>query len=157
MEVYDKNKRWRDTGVTWQQVKESTEAQGVPLTKAKAKKLLRQLLSEEQWVNDLYNVAVSKKTQGGILMTVMAITRHDKGPVHNWRHFQLIKNDIIGEDAEAIEIYPSESRLVDTANTYWLYGFPKGRLLPFGMHDLRNVSGPEVAAITGAVQEPFDD
>ena len=39
---------------------------------------------------------------------------------------------MVGEDREAIEIYPNEDRLVDTANQYHLFVFPKNYNLPFG-------------------------
>ena len=41
-------------------------------------------------------------------------------------------NELVGEDREAIEIYPNEDRLVDTANQYHLFVFPKDYKLPFG-------------------------
>jgi hypothetical protein len=37
-------------------------------------------------------------------------------PIHNWRHLQQIKNDICGEESEALELYPAMSRIVDTVN-----------------------------------------
>jgi len=38
------------------------------------------------------------------------------------------------KDYEAVEIYPNEKRLVDTANQYHLFVFPKDYLIPFGWH-----------------------
>ena len=37
-----------------------------------------------------------------------------------------------GEDREAIEIFPSEKRLVDTANQYHLWVLPEGENMCFG-------------------------
>ena len=56
----------------------------------------------------------------------------DKTAIHDWRHFQEIKNELVSPDCEAIEIYPNEDRLVDTANQYHLFVFPKNYNLPFG-------------------------
>ena len=38
---------------------------------------------------------------------------------------QKIKNAICGKEWEGIEIYPAESRLVDTANQYHMFCFPE--------------------------------
>jgi len=44
------------------------------------------------------------------------IRRHDWGPVFDWRDIQAIKNRIAGPEAEAIELFPAESRVVDNQN-----------------------------------------
>lgn len=62
----------------------------------------------------------------------LSIKRNDKETIHDWRDLQEIKNQICGEDSEAIEIYPAESRLMDTANQYHLWVFPKGVRIPVG-------------------------
>ena len=92
-------------------------------------------------VNDTYQVNVlrgencdhlilSDQLKG--LCDYLTIKRADKKAIHDWRHFQIIKNELCGEDREAIEIYPAESRLVDTANQYHLWVIPKGDAMPFG-------------------------
>ena len=67
-------------------------------------------------------------------MTYLSIKRLDKKSIHDWRHMQQIKNELVGTDYEAVEIYPNEKRLVDTANQYHLFVFPKNYLIPFGWH-----------------------
>ena len=151
MEMYDTD---RMPQISWQQVMQLCEAKNIKVTKAQAKKIARTPISQEQWRNDLYNVAVNREMndQFGAVITELAITRHDKAPAHDWRHFQYIKNDVCGENVEAMEIYPNENRLMDTANTYWLYAFPADYVMPFGFHTPRNVSDENVARIVGAVQ-----
>jgi hypothetical protein len=48
--------------------------------------------------------------------------------------FQEVKNQVMGENCEAVEIYPAEERLRNMAHAYHLFGFadPDFRL-PFGM------------------------
>lgn len=53
----------------------------------------------------------------------VSIKRVDKAPVHDWRHFQEIKNMLVGPSFEAVELYPAEDRVVDTANQYHLWAF----------------------------------
>lgn len=53
---------------------------------------------------------------------------------HDWRDFQRIKNELVGPEAEAVELYPAETRLVDTSNQFHLWCFPQFRL-PFGFDE----------------------
>ena len=83
----------------------------------------------------------------------LSFKRIDRKPVKDWRHVQNIKNDILGPECEAVEIYPAESRLTDTANQYHLWGFtdPEFRF-PWGFTS-RQVFD-DVGGIPGAVQRP---
>lgn len=89
----------------------------------------------------------------------LSIKRHDRRPVHDWRHLQRIKNEILGPEVEAVELYPAEARKVDGANQYHLWAFP-GYRFPFGQQ-FREVCTPEEnaadpdPAVRGAVQRPF--
>lgn len=55
----------------------------------------------------------------------LSIKRIDKAAIHDWRDLQRIKNDICGPEAEALELYPAETRLVDTSNQYHLWVIPE--------------------------------
>lgn len=149
--------------LTWQMIYDRVVKIDPTYTKAKAKKYLRQTFNQEVWVNDLYRATVNRKKnkEFGAEMAEIAITRKDKEAIHDWRHFQQIKNDLVGEDCEAIEIYPNEKRLMDTANTYWLYAFPKDYIIPFGFDTKLefppNVIGAEEALNMGAIQREFGE
>ena len=65
-------------------------------------------------------------------MLHLTIRNQDGSNRRDWREFQRIKNELVGPEAEAVELYPAESRLVDTANHYHLWVFPEYRF-PFGM------------------------
>ena len=63
----------------------------------------------------------------------LSIRRLDGLPCKEWAHFQRIKNELVGPQYEAIELYPAESRLVDASHEYHLwvhadpnYQFPVG-------------------------------
>lgn len=70
----------------------------------------------------------------GFAFLHLNIRRRDgKVILRDWRHFQRIKNDIVGAECEAIEMYPAESRLVDESNKYHLYAWTNPRFrIPFG-------------------------
>lgn len=78
------------------------------------------------WVNNRYQVLmreIGRETaeDGVVVMYSLSIKRRDKAPIREWREFQRIKNELVGEEAEAVELFPAESRLMDTANQYWLW------------------------------------
>jgi hypothetical protein len=114
------------------------------------------------WKNDLYTV-IEKEWQPMVIngksvpIVWLSIRRNDRAPARDWRHFQRIKNQIVGEECEAIELYPAESRLTDSANQYHLWALrdPEERF-PFGFFDGRVVFGPDGARAVGAQQRPFD-
>jgi len=80
-------------------------------------------------------------------LTIRAV---DGSARHDWRDFQRIKNELVGEEAEGVELYPSESRVVDTANHYHLWVFREHRF-PFGMEARELSDGAD-----GVSQRPRD-
>jgi hypothetical protein len=107
----------------------------------------------EMWRNDRYTASVERGDSGAV--TVLSIHRNDRKPDMPWRHLQAIKNDIAGPEVEALELFPAESRLVDTANQRWLWCLPPGRSAGFGFTGGRHVSGPDEAVGFGARQAAF--
>jgi len=152
------------TRLTWRDL----EKQGVPKTKAKA--VLRDLSKDELWANDLYVAHVRRRTGPGWFdkskevfnafgadigeVAWISVKRHDKQPIFDWRHMQLLKNDIVGPEAEAMQLFPAESRLVDTANQYHLFAVLEGVTLPFGFAH-RAVSDSKLAEAVHAKQRDF--
>ncbi len=130
---------------------------------AKAKgidKLAAAFPDDELWKNDEYTVTVNRKQPTGwlgedgkpILLTWLSIRKNDRSAIHDWRELQWMKNQLVGTENEGMEIYPAESRLVDSANSYHLWVFEDSKIrLPFGFTD-RNVTNKSMG---GAVQRPF--
>ena len=96
------------------------------------------------YLNDIYEVWVYRKKMADFLVhnelykgkcTYISIKRKDKKAIHDWRHFQEIKNELVGREVEAIEIYPAESRLHDNVNQYHLFCLPLGTSFKFGWQD----------------------
>jgi hypothetical protein len=50
----------------------------------------------------------------------LSIRRNDREPIMDWRDLQAIKNQLVGCECEAVQLFPAESRLVDSANQYHL-------------------------------------
>lgn len=51
-----------------------------------------------------------------------------------WRDMQRIKRELVGPDAEAVQVYPRERDIVDSADVYHLFVLPYDHALPFGLH-----------------------
>jgi hypothetical protein len=94
----------------------------------------------EYWINDLYQVALRRIPEVPGVRSALVhlnIRRRDGKPIfRDWRHFQRIKNELVGDECEGVEIYPAESRLNDTSNKYhlWVFADPNYRI-PFGLLD----------------------
>lgn len=89
-------------------------------TEAEARAMFQRIIEQETlWVNDSYQVSVRDLGEGG---WHLSIKRIDQEPVHDWRDLQRIKNEILGPECEAVELYPAEDRKVDAANQYHLWG-----------------------------------
>lgn len=105
----------------------------------------------EAWTNSRYQVFIRRdETENGELVH-LSIKRNDKLPIHDWRDLQRIKNEILGPEEEAMELYPSESRLLDGANQYHLWCFT-GKRAPFGYEERLVAEG----CTGGAIQRPFE-
>lgn len=83
-----------------------------------------------------YQVFIDKKPPHGFGFRVkvwhLSIKRNDKEPVMDWRDLQAIKTAVCGPEAEAMQLFPAESRVVDTANQYHLFAImsDNGREFP---------------------------
>jgi hypothetical protein len=114
----------------------------------------------EFWANERYLVhlyrgsLVPQDTEEWPPMVWLSIRNQANTPIKDWRDLQRIKNELVGEDHEAVELYPAESRLVDTANQYhlWCLASPKARF-PFGYLE-REVTDRQTAH---SKQRAFDE
>ena len=124
------------------------------ITEDEIEKEIQRELNGKIFVNSLYQVAVYNNSPDIIWLS---IKRRDKSPAKDWRHFQRIKNELVGAEHEAMEIYPAESRLVDTANQYhlWVFKDPSFRI-PIGFNRGRKIMDSGQAERTGAKQRDPD-
>lgn len=91
-------------------------------------------IPEAVYVNSRYVVQVyDASDQLGIPMKHLSIKNNDNNHMaHDWRDLQRIKNEICGEEKEAIELYPAMSRMVDTSNQYHLWVFMEDNPIKIG-------------------------
>lgn len=96
---------------------------------------------DEVWLSDRYQVIVrfvdaeDPDAVGRHGLVHLSVHAMDRSPVRSWRHMQQIKNEVMGAERVAVEIFPPESELVDTSNEYHLWVMPAKTQLPFGFKD----------------------
>ena len=118
----------------------------------------RKMLMDEHYksrffVNDLYQISVMPWGNEGMLS--INIRRRDGAcDIRDWRHFQQIKNETVGAEREAFELYPAESRKVDLANKWHLWVMPEGFKFPIGWKE-RDVQYEENRHVPGMRQRPL--
>ena len=105
----------------------------------------------EIWENSRY-VIVRRDVGGGGegKLIWLSIKNADNSARHDWREMQRIKNELVGTDVEAVELYPAERRLVDGSNQFHLWAVV-GFRFPFGFEE-RLVSEDT----PGVTQRPFE-
>ena len=90
---------------------------------------VQQSLSWDFYRNEVYLVMIER----GEPLIHVCIRRHDGQECKNWKDHQQIKSELIGPECEAVELFPAESRLIDTTNEYHLWVNPNpGYRFPFG-------------------------
>jgi hypothetical protein len=119
------------------------------ITMKAARVQYRLLKRDEVWVNDTYQVNIDRLTYPEFIH--VSIKRLDKGHAKDWRDFQQIKNELIGPEFEAVELYPAESRLIDTVNQFHLWVLKGERPIEVGWFAGRTV---EDEAKGNTVQRP---
>jgi hypothetical protein len=92
----------------------------------------------EMWQNKTHTVLVGlrnkdangRPTRDGWIH--LSIRRNDRKAECDWRIFQRIKNDIAGDEREAVQLFPAMRRVLDTANQYHLWVAPKQFVIGIG-------------------------
>jgi hypothetical protein len=101
-----------------------------PVQAAEARRQAREV---ETWSNSRYRVRVYRKDGAVRGLQVQVGAPGVEAP--GWSELQRVKNEIAGPEAEAYEIFPAESRLVDGGPAYWLFVAPPGEKVPGGLYE----------------------
>ena len=118
-------------------------------------------LKAETYVNNIYQVTVKRGSAVDFLIrpeflkgkcTWLSIKRRDKRPVNHWQDMQTMKNRLVGTECDAFQIFPAESRMVNTSNQYHLIVLPEGYQFPFGWFEGRTVITENIEDCAGANQ-----
>lgn len=83
------------------------------------------------WKNNLFVVQLDRKATACGEARQLMIRRNDEGTQVSWAEKQRIKNELLGLEAVAIEVFPAASEMHDVANIYHLWCLPEGFSLPF--------------------------
>ncbi|MFA6971785.1 MAG: hypothetical protein WC208_10340 [Gallionella sp.] len=135
-----------------------TKPDGTETTVAEFSKVAYDGANIKVYINSKYQVVrrdFPSKLKGEPNLVWLSIKRRDKETIHDWRDMQEIKNELVGKECEGVELYPADSRMVDSANQYHLWCIDdKTFRFPFGFNE-RFIGGEDEASKVGAKQRPF--
>ena len=76
------------------------------------------------------HVTITRRSPG---IPAVTYTNDGSGDL-TWAEKQQIKDELFGKNRVAVEVFPTEDRLVNAADVYHLWVFEKNFRLPFGIH-----------------------
>ena len=118
----------------YKKTKKTAKENGIkPPTMGSLERMLKEDNEMPIYSNGIYEVHVHDENKDNKFEKPvhLSIKNYERTTDVPWQHKQWIKNDIMGEEFEAVELFPAESRVVNTANQYHLWCFPKG-IMMFG-------------------------
>ena len=124
-------------------IKTASESAGKKFTgkqlRRMAKLAYKASLKEKIYANDIYQVNVDDFSHEHFIH--LSIKRNDRERIGQgrWQHFQWIKNQLCGKESEGVELYPAESRTVNTANQYHIWVLKNKQTFPVGWYGVRAV------------------
>ena len=86
---------------------------------------------EECYLNNRYSVQISDNQTSWGPVIHLWIRRHDDKMPRSWMDLQRIKNELVGEDRVAVEVFPEQTQFVNDANMAHLWVLPEGFVMPF--------------------------
>lgn len=149
---------FNDVTPSQEEIKQSMQAFNV--TEEQVRGIYEDLKNDEVYLNSRYQVNVRRRHYNGgwpelIQLSIKRLDKDRVGP-ERYRDFLRIKNELVGPEHEAVELYPAMARNVDTANQYYLFVLADADIrLPFGFQDGKML-GPD-GRIGKSRQHPFGD
>lgn len=155
-EAGEEQKKWTETITP----KQAAEELGVPYH-GWMREMDRAWISEDQKYSVMSRLLRTEwgKVEHVTITAAEGVGRSDGSGDIPWAVKMEIKNDLFGEKRVAVEVFPTQDRLVDVCDCYHLWVFEKGFQLPFGIHprDKKTVTvnrgSTRVRAIDGAGRE----
>lgn len=95
------------------------------------------------WTSAIYAVQLHERPQDHCIdpdgrrlqVKWLAVSRHDGMSTFPWGHLQRIKNELVGPDRLAVQVFPPVDEVVDSANMAHLWVYPLGFQLGFTLVD----------------------
>lgn len=106
----------------------AVDYQALGLSQPALRRMWEKMARDKLYLSDYYQVAIDKDPPhafAGAVIWHLSIKRLDKEPIMDWRDLQAIKSQLCGDEAEGLQLFPAESRTVDTSNQYHLWVFMK--------------------------------
>ena len=116
----------------------------------------------EVWINEIYMVLVYRGNEIPPSMNPeqisdfiwLSLRRQDRSALLDWREIQQIKDQLIGEDCEAVQLFPRKERVVDASNQFHIFGVANPEMsFAFGFP----TGGISQATFMKSKQRPLED
>lgn len=91
---------------------------------------------------------------GGLIL--LMVQRLDARDGLSWDLLQWVKAAVGLGEREALELYPPDGRIVNSANMRHLWVLPDGMILPFGLDRARQHGGLELERPPGTAAHPVE-
>jgi hypothetical protein len=135
------NRQQRRAAISESRHRKSWDWQELPiddalLTRFPALRRIARALRNDFWIVQVFFFSSELGGMTHLAVRSVAETRPGSGSglEPSWQDLQRIKNELCGEDAEAVQVYPRQSDVTDQANMYHLFVIPQKWPLPFGLH-----------------------
>jgi len=116
------------------------------MTSGPGSQFCRDIGCDAWFANSRYQVLVKfERAKGWPPLVHLSIKANDKRCVRDWRDMQRIKNELVGPEAEGLELYPAESRLMDEANQFHIYCLHPVMDIPVGQTHRTRLTPEELA------------
>jgi hypothetical protein len=84
----------------------------------------------EAWVNNVVSVQVYLRDTPWGFVRHLGVRRHDGAELAGWDLLERVKNEVVGQDSIALEVYPPARDVVDLAPMRHLFVVPESFPVP---------------------------
>jgi hypothetical protein len=110
----------------------------LPLTRVELTEEMRRSPKFPPWLKEAYRnnvlwVQVQYHDTDWGPVKHLYVSRIDGAPLRDWNVLQRVKTEVCGAEIFAVEVFPPESEVCDSANIYHLWAFEPGFRVPFGL------------------------
>lgn len=132
------NRHQRRAAMSESRKRQSWEWMELPIQQARdlpAVRNIKRAVRNDFWIVQMYEFDCAiGRLQHLMIRSVDFPRGPGSGHEPSWQDLQRIKNELCGQDAEAVHVHPRQADVMDQADMYHLFVLPLGKGLPFGLH-----------------------
>jgi len=132
--------RWqRRAAMSQSRQRKSWDWQDLPIpdelrVKLQAMRDVARVVRNDFWIVQVCFFSCALGEMVHLMIRSVAEAGRGTGLEPSWQDLQRIKNELVGVDAEAVQVYPRQGDVMDQVDMYHLFVLPPQWSLPFGLH-----------------------